>query len=1050
MRKRRLTGKARRKKNYIRAGLSIFIIAILITSMNIQNFFTIHSVNASNGLLLEVEEKKIELHETFKITVSTTIEETNSKAVVIQLHIPGGLKYALDQTKQSLENITNPPKIEYDSSTNLINITYDNSQMGNQLLDLYLLAEDVGQFPIVASKDGQTTHIVNINVEESQISEEEYEKSNQESGTDNDTVEESQISEEEYEKSNQESGTDNDTVEESQGVTVDKDVGSKPNTENEGDYAKENFRIENNKEADYDHFNSVSNLDVIDLVANEIDVNTWNEFVNAVRNPEINKINIMENLDASTETSANRTRLSTYQVRRDLEINGNGNKVNFDYSSIYLGNPTSGEGNFHMHDITLAQRYAGAYAEDIVGSRLVGSYTGKWKYKFGNIIAEPTVQRLARAQYAEVTVYGEMNINTRAENFYLGSFIMEEGTTYKGNVNYYNFSIMWFNLAAREGDTGASREFTIGQNCAVQLTQSQTSGTTYPAIYHHYDSITVGEDSKLDINMPGYAVAFSRDNSIFTVKSGAYVNLTSKSNGSVINFRSIVNTPDNSKFIVEENAELYVIGNSSTGLINMDEGSGHSFILNEPASYDIRNAGTGTNSTAVRMGDDTTFQISDSDIDLWKKKSELLGPSDFNYVKVSDFLIEATRYNNMTVTSTNETIMVDFSSTQDFRRISGLNSLPDIIYEKVHTDADYTLQARVKIGEVPDGKGLDENGNVNYIPVYASEKQAYVDLTDTFGDTHKLYTNREGYVEYTDTKFNLAGEKISAMATRGPWIQGQPKTTEVMDVTPPNPANVDLEVIDEKTNKIIGTADEIGSTVIVEIDGEPIKDTQGNLITARVNEKGNWSFEIPDNLLPLQVGSNLQIILNDNSGLLDVEGLINPPTNNPMGNQNPNTSISYKDAIFKAGPIFKIVEYSGSLSLVAPNIISFGSQLEISPNDQLFEVVTLNEKLGVIDTRKEKSSWKLSSSLVEPLYNQERDSTLPIVYIKDGVVTELNNFSTTIFEHLNTDDEPFYISDLWNGKFENGLYVQAQSGEARIGKYEAVIKWTLEDTPSNQ
>ena len=202
------------------------------------------------------------------------------------------------------------------------------------------------------------------------------------------------------------------------------------------------------------------------LAANEAEVSTWADFVNAVRDETITKIILATSFD---NPSASDTRLSTYARKNDLEIDGQGHRVNFKDSSIYLASPQNAIGSFHMHDIVLNQTYAGAYSEDIVGTRLITANGVKWKYRFGNITAESGVQRLARASHSEVRVYGNMDINTRAENFYLGSLIMEDGTQYKGNVNYYNFSVFWYNNAANAGSTGASREFTIGKNCRVDV-----------------------------------------------------------------------------------------------------------------------------------------------------------------------------------------------------------------------------------------------------------------------------------------------------------------------------------------------------------------------------------------------------------------------------------------------------------------------------------------------------------------------------------------------------------------------------------------------------
>lgn len=209
------------------------------------------------------------------------------------------------------------------------------------------------------------------------------------------------------------------------------------------------------------------------FAAGEVAVGDWTTFVNSIRNETVTKIILTADF---TSTSLSDGRLSTYVRRNNLEIDGQGHRVDFRDSSIWLGTPSSTTGSFHMHDIVLNQQYAGGYSEDIVGTRLNYSDGGKWRYRFGNVTTEPGVQRLARASYGEVTVYGNMNVNTRAENFYLGSFIMEDNTVYTGNVNFYDFSVFWYNVIASSTSTGASKEYTIGKNCRVNITQSQTYG----------------------------------------------------------------------------------------------------------------------------------------------------------------------------------------------------------------------------------------------------------------------------------------------------------------------------------------------------------------------------------------------------------------------------------------------------------------------------------------------------------------------------------------------------------------------------------------------
>lgn len=643
------------------------------------------------------------------------------------------------------------------------------------------------------------------------------------------------------------------------------------------------------------------------LDTGEVDVTDWATFGAAIKDTTVNKINLSN--DISNADSGDTAGVRNYQVTRDLEINGNGHTLSFGDSSIYLGKPTGDTGNFHMHDVTLDQIYRGASSEDIVGARLNAANTGKWKYRFGNITTKPGVQRLARAQYAETTVYGNMDLDTRGENFYTGSFIMEPGTNYKGNVNNYNYSVIWYNVAARAGDTGASKEFTIGADSKVQLRQSQTSGTTYPAVYQHYKDMTIGENVVYNVAMPGNAVRFDDNNSSMTVKKGAIVNLTSKqTSGAVINFQS-----NDNRFIVEPEAYFYTIGVSTEPLVNLSSGNrtGNEFTLDTPKQYDIRNLSNGNAAYAIGLGSGNgtanKFSILESDIDLWNMGTDILGPSSLTYASVGNLEVMG-KGTQQTVVSSETDLQTKFKSNL-FRRISGMNQPPSVEFEEI-TDADLTIKARVKIGEVPDNNGVDPNGEVNYISVYASAGQAEAILVDTFGKEHEnLVTDENGYVSYKDTEFNIAGKEIKGSATRGPWNSVDDQIIVVTDVTPPEPAVITSQ-IGPGSDVINGVDGEVDATVNYTVNGKPAM-KNGKELTTIVGKDGTWEIDAPDTALVN--GDTLQFFLTDKAG-----------------NKNPVEDTEFHDAAFKKGTI-KVVMDAFSAPIV------YGDEAESNLEDEIVE-----------------------------------------------------------------------------------------------------------------
>lgn len=778
------------------------------------------------------------------------------------------------------------------------------------------------------------------------------------------------------------------------------------------------------------------------LAANEAAVSTWSDFVIALRDESITKIILTASFG---NPSASDSSLSGYQRKNDLEIDGQGHRVDFRNSSIYLGSPTNAIGLFHMHDIVLNQNYAGASSEDIVGNRLNYTNGAKWKYRFGNNTAESGVQRLARASHAEVTVYGKMDINTRAENFYLGSLIMEDGTDYKGNVNFYNFSVFWYNVTASASSTGASREFTIGKNCRVDVGQTQTVGRTYPAVFEHYLSLTVGENSVYNVDMPGNAVRFDDVGAGMTIKKGAIVNLTSKQTaGSIVAFSA-----NNTYLNAETGSYLYVIGSSNQPLINLAANgtgtgtvtrTGNNFTLNSPAQYDLRNLND--SQSAVNLASlnnaNNTFSILDSDIDLWKVGVPVLGPSSETYAKVPSFKVEGSGTREVVTTSVAD---LDKFKQANFRRISGMNQEPKIEWTPV-TDADKTIKGRVIIGEVPDNNGLVA-GEIKYIPVYASEDQAKVKLTDTHGNVRdNLSTDVNGYVSYTDTndpiQFQKAGEKISGIAERGPWITTDPIESTVIDATPPEPAKVDhADGIQSITTKITGTG-EPNSIITLTVNDQP-----SGISAQQVGADGKWEIDISN--LHIVRGDILQFFLQDQSGLItELSESERPSTNNAIGNINPKNDMTYRDATFKAATKITVV---GNLSLVSvPAGLDFGNN-QVSNKTENYRP-TISGDLVVSDTRGgARKPWRLTLSQSEELKNGSISLEDALYYTSQLGEKQISTASQIVESGEFTSDGSKDISADWTG--ENGFKLTVPVEKQRVGDYSGKLSWQLEDVPGN-
>ncbi|PFJ14984.1 hypothetical protein COD67_19020 [Bacillus cereus] len=149
--------------------------------------------------------------------------------------------------------------------------------------------------------------------------------------------------------------------------------------------------------------------------------------------------------------------------------------------------------------------------------------------------------------------------------------------------------------------------------------------------------------------------------------------------------------------------------------------------------------------------------------------------------------------------------------------------------------------------------------------------------------------------------------------------------------------------------------------------------------------------------------------------------------------------------------VLKQTTTDGDIQLLAPDFISFGTGLKVSPKDERYKIASMDNGLTVQDTRYVKQSWILTATLSKPLTHTD-GSVLPnaLVYHSNNQDDVLQtNASTLIYENQNNDNNPFSISDKWSGVDNDGLFLDIKAGQAKVGKYDSIIKWTLEDVPTN-
>ncbi|WP_207694729.1 hypothetical protein DOK67_0000535 [Enterococcus sp. DIV0212c] len=649
-----------------------------------------------------------------------------------------------------------------------------------------------------------------------------------------------------------------------------------------------------------------------DPLVNVKTVGSWAEFKAAYDDQTVTKIIMTTDISRTSNLALRQT---------SIEIDGGGFILDMNSDTLRMATrPTDGIGFFHFHDMTAKNS---ANEGNGLGGNMwafVNATNGtpnsqNWYYRTGNIntVREngQRVIRLIRGTRGEITVYGKLNLITTSENFYAGSMIIEDGTNWYGEDTGSNYSVIWFEQNSSGTDTGAAQKFEIGKHAQVVLKNS-TNGTAYPAVYSYYSNLTVGENSIYNSNMNGNSVRFDNTGSSMTVKKDATVNLLSRGSGSVMQFST-----NNSAFNLEPGGSIYIVGSTTSPVVDITGGSNRTFTMNSPKGFDIRNKNTGSasNSPAVSTTNVATniFTINDSDIDLWTLRSELMGPSQQTYAKVEQFSAKAN--GGAANVTTTEPGLATFVATQ-YRRIAGMNANPEVEWVPV-TDADKTYKARVKIGMTPTDN-FDENGNVILQPVYAAAGQAQVTYTDTYGETHTVSTDNQGYAIMTDTKFNITNKEIKAHAVRGPWISETDPVTPVLDVTPPEPAIVDGGKVTNAMKQLIGKDAEPKAKIYVDINGT----RQSNV--GIVNDDGTWAYNLPRYL---NTGEIVQIFLEDNAGkITEMLDPVAPTTNTANGNINPATELKYRDATFKAATKYTVEDVLPDKPLMEKTVVSSGGQ----------------------------------------------------------------------------------------------------------------------------
>ncbi|MBL1229913.1 hypothetical protein IW492_11785 [Enterococcus sp. BWB1-3] len=337
------------------------------------------------------------------------------------------------------------------------------------------------------------------------------------------------------------------------------------------------------------------------------------------------------------------------------------------------------------------------------------------------------------------------------------------------------------------------------------------------------------------------------------------------------------------------------------------------------------------------------FTAADTDVAFWIKGKDVTGNPDKSFVNVNFTLSTTSGSTNANLgnfvsgSAEVQQFLAENSKLQNMTRMNGNNQRPVVDELRVPTNADKYIWGHAG---VPEGK---HDGNRSAFTNEVMVKANILDSTGTtiiheglqgtivegivgsgtvsvYGDDERAgifriavpddaFLPQDYKVEVTDAwRGDLENNKAHISTVDD--IQTPRRT--VLDVTPPEPAVLTDENLNNATKVLSGENAEAGATVYVYYDtGDKAVGTL--LGTAAVEADGKWSFNLPSYL---DKTKQLSVYLEDKAGkhtaaevvseagavpvLYDQVGLIKPPvTNTVNGNINPYNDLAYHDAVFK-------------------------------------------------------------------------------------------------------------------------------------------------------
>jgi hypothetical protein len=761
-------------------------------------------------------------------------------------------------------------------------------------------------------------------------------------------------------------------------------------------------------------------------------VDDWTTFQAAWMSATCSKIVLLNDIShaSAVETAGNDGSTQVERPEANVEIDGR-NPSTQKVNRLHVGDRTlvtnyhdtvnSGIFTLHVHDIELRQNISTSNSPSESNRFIFRAGTGNsntaqagnWIFRFGNVTVSRRnitdtnkggAHHLSYTYGSAVEFYGYNVLELSEEMMHCSSVIIEDGTTLLARkMSTSNTSMFYYYYGTNCGTNTIARQrgagFSIGDDCLV-VTYNDSGGRTYPTVYLRYGFIEVGENSTFAATMTGNAIRAESDNTThFTVGANSVINLTSLQSG--YQAFEVTTAVDGFRFESQPGAEIVIVGDNNAtaadnmGALRMGGGSSSSpnqFIINKPKHFDIRNKRQGSN-RAIQLSSNSIFKIISSDIDIWYNGASHSDSANLYTMDVAGYQVKGS---TVTTSDTDLSAM----QTNKYTRISGGSERqPEIIFEDANDnllnnpeDADKFIRVRAILAWTPHDDGVDQNGNVEMIPIAAPPSQVRVWLnSDDEAVKTADFSSAPGAYQYLDPEdgvnkwflpidanggylvlppgypssklsgFLQANALISAKALRSnaPLTKhriGEEFTAVVRDVTPPKPAEISGKILVGQS-AITGRNGEYGATVSVAINGT--EELPG--VVATVAADGNWTLTLPSTV-NLALGDSVRVYMED-----------------AYGNKNPVINTNHHDTVFPAASVFAVEKLPAILHV--RQIVKAGAEDRYVPEAGY---ITVQERSG--GTAVETVNSMINSGLRETDTPYSLFTYLPMVTTVDNLL----------------------------------------------------------------